>query len=297
MKVLITGASGLLGRAIKRVLDQVADWTIVGLGYNRLDGGLRKVNLCDDSEVIAVIEEFRPDVVIHSAAERRPDHVANHADETKQLNVSASELLAKEVSKYGGFILYISTEYVFDGTSPPYMTTDQPNPLNQYGISKLEGEKAVQINAKRFGILRVPILYGEVERLNESAVTCLFEWLLNTTKTTVVTNYEPRYPTSTHDLAIVCRQIIEHLMRKEDFHGIWHWRGGEMLTKYGMVEVMARLFSLPMDHIVPNSKPPKSDVIRPYDTKLDCSDLEKIGISQRTPFEVGIKECLAPYLK
>ena len=297
MKVLLTGASGLLGRAIKTVLDDVVGWSVLGLGFNRLDGGLRKVNLQSTNEIISIIDEYRPDIVIHSAAERRPDFVANHENETMLLNVRASETLAKEVNKYGGFLLYISTEYVFDGTSAPYLTSAKPNPVNKYGLSKLQGEQVVMQNCQRYGILRVPILYGNVQYLKESAVTCLFEVLLDSSKPGVVSNYEPRYPISTHDIAIVCKQIIEQINKDKSFHGIWHWSGNERLTKYGMVEIMAKIFNLPMSHITASNEPPPSNVIRPYDTKLDCSELEQIGITQRTPFEEGIKDCLMPFLK
>ena len=296
MKVLITGASGLLGRAIKLVFDGVSEWTVQGLAYSHLDGGLKKVDLRNENEIITAINEFRPDVVIHSAAERRPDFVANHEEETVKLNVLSSETLAKEVNKYGGFVLYISTDYVFDGKSAPYSTKDEPNPLNKYGMTKLQGEQAVLNNCTRSGVLRVPMLYGDLKYISESAVTYLFPILQDSSKVTSVSNYEQRYPTSTYDIAIVCRQIIEHYLKNETFSGIWHWRGNDKLTKYGMIKIMSKIFQLPMEHIQPSNEPPNSSVSRPYDCELDCSDLEQIGISQRTSFEENIKTCLIPFL-
>lgn len=171
MKIMLTGASGLLGRAIKKELEQFKSWTVLGLGYSRLDGGLRKVNLMSQQEVSDVIEEFRPDVVIHSAAERRPDYVKNNKADTEMLNVTASETIAKNVNKYGGCVVYISTDYVFDGKSPPYTSASKTNPLNDYGKSKLEGELVTIRECSNHIILRVPILYGDVEYVSESAVT------------------------------------------------------------------------------------------------------------------------------
>ena len=83
----------------------------------------------------------------------------------------ATETIAKQVNMNGGFMLYISTDYVFDGTSAPYKATDIPNPLNLYGKTKLQGEFSTLENCPNSGILRVPILYGEVEYIKESAVT------------------------------------------------------------------------------------------------------------------------------
>ena len=171
MKVLITGASGLLGRAIKSELERNVSWEIIGLGYSRLAGGLKKVNLTNPQELHQVINDFKPDVVVHSAAERRPDVVGTKELETEALNIQATENIAKYTNNIGGFLLYISTDYVFDGTSPPYTVRSQPNPLNKYGKTKLEGELKTTAHCERHAILRVPILYGDIEQVGESAVT------------------------------------------------------------------------------------------------------------------------------
>ncbi|XP_057312375.1 methionine adenosyltransferase 2 subunit beta-like [Hydractinia symbiolongicarpus] len=344
MKVLITGASGLLGRAIKTEFEKVSDWKILGLGFTRLDGGLKKVDLQNDEEVIQLIDEFKPDVLIHSAAERRPDFVANHEKETEQLNVKATETLAKHVNKYGGFMLYISTDYVFDGTSPPYKVSDATNPLNKYGMSKLQGERETLLHCKYSGVLRVPILYGPLKYVDESAVTsnqecgkkvlgtkliskrdcakclekyyivkvkvgfakfhtchviaitrCLLSILRDTSKPATISNYEQRYPTSTVDIAVVCREIIKYRQNHPSFCGIWQWRSDDKLTKYGMVKVMSEVFNLPVSHVTPNNSP-TSGAARPYDCEFDCSELEAIGVSQRTPFREAINACLKPFL-
>lgn len=171
MKIILTGASGLLGRAVKSCLEKEPCYEVISLGFNRCKEDMIKIDLMDDTAVTALLETHKPDIVIHSAAERRPDHVSNHLNETIKLNVNSTELLAKEVDKLGSFLLYISTNYVFDGTKPPYMITDKPNPLNKYGETKLQGEEVVQKFCKNFGILRVPVLYGDVEFVRESAVT------------------------------------------------------------------------------------------------------------------------------
>ena len=192
MKVIITGASGLLGRAIKQQFDRIEGWTVQGWGFNRLEGGLKKVDLRDNESIIGAIDDFQPDVVVHSAAERRPDVVVKHEAETTALNVTASETIAKEMDKRNGFVLYISTDYVFDGTSPPYTTTDTPNPLNKYGVSKLQGERVTTDNCARSGVLRVPVMYGELQFIKESAVLVLFPLLQDTANVVKVSDYEQR---------------------------------------------------------------------------------------------------------
>ena len=171
-RVLVTGASGLLGRAILKEFTRCQDrWEALGLAYSRTKGNLKKLDLRNKDEVARVVEEFRPTIVIHSAAERRPDIVEKNEEETKMLNVTATRNIAEASSKADAFFLYISTDYVFDGSNPPYKPTDKPNPLNKYGQSKLEGENVALEFLPKSGVLRVPILYGPVEYIHESAVT------------------------------------------------------------------------------------------------------------------------------
>ena len=99
-----------------------------------------------------------------------------------KLNVGVTKTLASalinELNSDAGapehFMLYISTDYVFDGSSPPYKPHDEANPLNKYGKSKLAGEEVLKVYNSDVGMVRVPILYGKVESLKESAVTGVF---------------------------------------------------------------------------------------------------------------------------
>lgn len=111
-----------------------------------------------------------------------------------------------------------------------------------------------------------------------------------------VSDYEQRCPTSVNDIAVVCRQIGERCLIKTDFNGIWHWRSGDKMTKYQMVQVMSEVTKVPIDNILADNSP-SPGAKRPYDCEFDCTDLEAVGIGQRTPFKEGISECLAPFMK
>ncbi|XP_065669721.1 methionine adenosyltransferase 2 subunit beta [Hydra vulgaris] len=295
MKVVISGASGLLGRSIYRELINNTNWEVLGLGFTRLGDNLHKVDLCNEEDLKRFIEKEKPDVFIHSAAERRPDFVASNKEHTTQLNITSTKIISKLMNQNGGFVLYISTDYVFDGFNPPYKTTDIPNPLNEYGLSKREGEICILENCTNYGILRVPILYGEVQYLQESAVTGLFELLKDSKTPKKVSNYEQRFPTSTDDVAVVCRQIVEYNRLNNSFHGIWHWSSNEKMTKYKIVEIMALIFNLSMKHIEPDNEP-SVGVSRPYDCELDCSNLIDLGIGKQTDFKENIKKYLEKFV-
>ncbi|XP_064135122.1 methionine adenosyltransferase 2 subunit beta isoform X1 [Loxodonta africana] len=311
-RVLITGATGLLGRAVYKEF-QHNNWHAVGCGFRRARPKFEQVNLLDPDAVHHTLHDFQPHVIVHCAAERRPDVVENQPDAASQLNVEASGNLAKEAAAVGAFLIYISSDYVFDGTNPPYREEDIPNPLNLYGKTKLEGEKAVLENHLGAAVLRIPVLYGDVEKLEESAVTIMFDKVQFSNKSANMDHWQQRFPTHVKDVATVCRQLAEKRMLDPSIKGTFHWSGNEQMTKYEMACAIADAFNLPSSHLRPVStwhpRPsckfrsiititdsPVLGAQRPRNAQLDCSRLETLGIGQRTPFRIGIKESLWPFL-
>ncbi|XP_066948849.1 methionine adenosyltransferase 2 subunit beta-like [Macrobrachium rosenbergii] len=291
-KVLVTGASGLLGRAIMRIFRE-AGWETVGLAYSRVGPGLVKCDLTKPEEVKSLIEKEKPEFIVHAAAERAPDAVENRYDEVCKLNVNASGQLAALAKSVGARMIYVSTDYVFDGTSPPYKSTDPTNPLNKYGITKLEGEKAVVAANPRACILRIPILYGKVETIDESAVTCLLK-LVKSPEEKQVSHYERRYPCLVDDIARILRDLVLQIMKDDSITGIFQWSGKQRLTKYDMAVAMAHAFSL--KHNIKPDPNPVPGAQRPFDAELDRSRLENLGISHHMDFETAIKECLSEWV-
>nr|XP_054369641.1 methionine adenosyltransferase 2 subunit beta isoform X2 [Mirounga angustirostris] len=251
-RVLITGATGLLGRAVYKEFKQ-NNWHAFGCGFRRARPKFEQVNLLDSEAVHHIIHDFQPHVIVHCAAERRPDVVENQPDAASQLNVDASRNLAKEAALIGAFLIYISSDYVFDGTNPPYREEDVPSPLNLYGKTKLEGEKAVLENNLGAAVLRIPVLYGEVEKLEESAVTVMFDKVQFSNKSANMDHWQQRFPTHVKDVATVCRQLAEKRMLDPSIKGTFHWSGNEQMTKYEMACAIADAFNLPSSHLRPTS--------------------------------------------
>ena len=293
-KALITGASGLLGRQLMRQFS--AAWECQGLAFSRPRDGLVKVDLCSREEVEKILDEFKPHVVVHAAAERRPDVVAGQAEKARALNVGATELLAQLCQERGCFLLYISTDYVFDGTSPPYRPDATTNPLNAYGITKRDGEVAVA-KSENAATLRVPVLYGEVEVLAESAVTTLLSAVLASSGTVKLSDYEQRYPTHVQDVAEVCEKICSRQLAEPGCGvGVWHCSGNDRLTKYSMACVLGQELGLPTSHLVP-VREPSQGAPRPYNSQLDCSATRAAFPSSQTPFTTGISSALRSHLQ
>ncbi|XP_069510388.1 methionine adenosyltransferase 2 subunit beta isoform X2 [Ambystoma mexicanum] len=294
-RALITGATGLLGRAVYRKFRD-HDWDVLGCGFSRARPRFEQLNLLDATAVQKTVQDFQPHVIVHCAAERKLDVAENQPEAASELNVVASGNLAKEAANVGAFLIYISSDYVFDGTSPPYFEEDKPNPLNIYGQTKLDGEKAVLQNNKGAAVLRVPALYGEVERLDENPVTVLFDSVQHSHKYTNLDDMQQRFPTHVKDVATVCLQLSERNLMDPSVKGIFHWSGNEQMTKYEIACAMADAFNLPRNHLRPSTDTPVTTILRPLNAKLACSKLESLGIGQHTPFRIGIKESLWPFL-
>ncbi|XP_053317921.1 methionine adenosyltransferase 2 subunit beta isoform X2 [Spea bombifrons] len=294
-RALITGASGLLGRAVYKEFKD-SNWHVLGCGYSRARPRFERLNLLDPTAVRSLIQDFKPHVIIHCAAERRPDIVENQPESASMLNVGASENLAKEAAKIGAFMIYISSDYVFDGRDPPYSEDSIPNPLNTYGKTKLEGERAVLRNNEGAAVLRVPVLYGAVEKIEESAVTIMFDKVQFSNKSANMEHLQQRFPTYVKDVAVVCLQLVEKKLQDPSLRGIFHWSGNEQMTKYEIACAMADAFNLPSSHLRPITDEPVGATLRPMNPRLNCSKLEMMGIGQRTPFRVGIRESLWPFL-
>jgi len=295
-RVLLTGASGLLGRAVYKEFKQNASWEILGLSYSRVSGELQKVDLTKRDQMEAVVAEYKPNIVIHAAAERRPDVVDKQQDATRNLNVIATENICKAAAAVNASVLYISTDYVFDGNDAPYSISASPNPLNYYGVTKLEGEQATMAVSAGNMILRVPILYGDVEYVKESAVTILYEAVKDSSKESQQDDYQRRFPTHVSDIASVIRQLLDKRIEDQSLCGIFHWSGRECFTKYSMCNLIADALGLSSEHFKAVKTPPSGAAKRPYDANLSRDRLEKLVTLEDTPFREGIKQCLQPYL-
>ena len=220
---------------------------------------------------------------------RRPDRVAKDEASASQINVNSCEIIAKAAQSVHAWLLYISTDYVFDGSEPPYKTTDIPNPINDYGKQKLAGEKAVLKVFPNAGILRVPVLYGKVENLQECAISQILDQLLKGSEGKV-SDYELRYPTHVQDVANVCRFIVNDRKEKGSVSGVYHFSGNEMFTKYGQMKVMSEVFNLPIQQITPDKSAPSGPATRPHNCQLDISDLKCLGYEGTcTSFRDGIQ--------
>ena len=296
MRILLTGATGLLGRAVFARLSRRHDITLAGTCFSRSRPPFHRVDLTSPGEVTTLFAEFRPDFVIHAAAERRPDVVDGDPDKARALNVGATARIAEACREQRASLLYISTDYVFDGSAPPYFPDSPENPLNGYGRMKLEGERRIREifgseAAARAFMLRISILYGPVEHLGESAVTELAAKLLQG-KPCAMEHWASRYPLHVDDVAQAIERIVDAWASgRAGPESTFLLSGPETFTKYEMALVMARILGIDAALISPDPSRP-AGAPRPKDCRMDTSLLAAIGYIPQIPFEKGIAAVL-----
>ncbi len=153
MKLLVTGAGGMLGRDVMLAAGN-AGHEVVGFGHPELD-------VCDHAAVVEKVEAERPDVVINCAAWTDVDGAEEAAEATMAVNAEGAGAVAAAAAAAGATVVYVSSDYVFDGAKgSPYVETDQTAPLSVYGRSKLAGEEATAAANKRHFIVRSAGLFG-----------------------------------------------------------------------------------------------------------------------------------------
>ncbi|KIH87942.1 hypothetical protein SPBR_05154 [Sporothrix brasiliensis 5110] len=297
--VLVTGASGLLGRQVVRAFGDDG-WTVTGTAFSRANGTtLRKVDLEDASAVEAVLESVAPSVVVHCAANRFPDKVDKDPQGTKRLNIDASKSLASLCAARNIVLIYISTDYVFPGTKgeAPYEADTTPSPPNLYGESKLDGEKAVlgvysesKDTTGRAVVLRVPVLYGQAEKPSESAVNTLLDTVNKVQApdaSAKMDNWSVRYPTNTEDVARVLKDVAKKYRSADPsttLPPVLQFSSEDRYTKYEICQVLAEVLGVGLDRLEadPTGGNVPGGVQRPYDCHLSTKALQDLGIPVHT---------------
>ena len=157
-KVLVTGSQGMLGRAL---MESLSHREVTSYGVDLRDPDHR-LDITKKDEVSDLINRLRPDVVIHTAAYTDVDGCERDPDRAYRVNSEGTKNLAAACKSSGVFLVYISTDFVFDGKkTAPYTEEDLPKPVNIYGESKLRGENFVKEILSHYLIIRTSWLFGE----------------------------------------------------------------------------------------------------------------------------------------
>lgn len=206
MKVLVTGANGQLGFDVVKRLQLES---IECQGIDRED-----VDITNDTEVKSFVENYSPDVVVHCAAYTAVDKAEEEKELCYRINVLGTRYIAEACKRIDAKMVYISTDYVFDGElDRPYEVTDIPNPINYYGQTKYEGELEVRKILDKYFIVRISWVFGA--HGNNFVKTMLK--LGNERDEISVVSDQIGSPTYTVDLAELLAEMI-----KTEKYGLYH---------------------------------------------------------------------------
>lgn len=228
MKILVTGAKGMLGQDLCPILEDE--------GYEVFETDIENLDITNFEQVNDVLSEIKPSVVIHCAAYTNVDKAEEDIETAKLINVIGTENIAKASANINATMIYISTDYVFDGSKEePYLPTDKANPLNNYGLTKFEGEEAVRKNCPKHYITRTSWLYGIHGRnFVETMIS------LKDKEELKVVDDQIGCPTWTVELA---NGIVELLDDKADF-GTYHICGSGKTSWYDFAKEIFELEGL-----------------------------------------------------
>lgn len=236
MRIAITGASGLLGRALIECIDPKHE-IVAGIHTHELpaNSGIVscRLDLTDADSIRRFVDQCQADVIIHAAAVTDVDLCEQEPGTAQIINAEATELLADVVRSASMRLVYISTDYVFDGLAGPYSESDVTNPINAYGRTKLEGELAVLTLKEHGAIIRSASFLGHggpgrstfVEKMLESLrssppLRAPFDQVSNVTAVDL--------------LAQGIMRIVESAVS-----GVWHIAHPQLISRYDLALLLA----------------------------------------------------------
>jgi dTDP-4-dehydrorhamnose reductase len=241
-KLLVTGASGLLGSKIVEIAKN--DYTVIPLHKTKpLHSNSLELDITSTAEVLNLFHKLKPYAVIHAASETNVDKCETQEEHAWKINVEGTRNVAA-ACKAGTKLIYISTDYVFDGKKGNYTEDDTPNPINYYAVTKLEGEKQVVQNCKNFAILRTSVLYGW-HPFKQNFATWVITQLEQNKEITVVEDHY-NTPTLADNLAEMAIEAIQ-----KDLQGVYHACGSERIGRYEFARQIAKAFGLNQNPIRP----------------------------------------------
>lgn len=237
MKILITGANGLLGQKITELLlNEGVNFVATGRSSS---GGMLKMDITSPAETQEVIEKERPDIIINTAAMTQVDECETQREACFAGNVRGVENVVSAAKSVNAHLIHLSTDFVFDGKHGPLDESAIPHPVNYYGECKLEGEKIIQNSHFSWSILRTVLVYGVAPNMSRSNIVLWVKRSLEDKKPIKVVNDQWRTPTLAEDLATGC-----WLAAKKQAKGIYHISGNEMLTPFQIAMRTADFFKL-----------------------------------------------------
>ena len=277
MKVLVTGVKGQLGYDVVNEQEK--------RGHMAVGTDVEEMDITDAGKVETVLKKEKPDAVIHCAAYTAVDAAEDNEDLCRKINAEGTENIAKACQDLNCKMLYVSTDYVFDGEGErPWEPDDEREPLNVYGITKYEGELAVEKYVEKFFIVRIAWVFGKNGKN-------FIKTMLNLGKThdeVKVVDDQIGSPTYTFDLARLLVDMIE-----TDKYGRYHATNEGLCSWYDFAKEIFKQAGMNIKVSPVTSEEFAAKAKRPHNSRMSKEKLSENGFERLPKWQ----DALARYLE
>jgi len=283
MKFLVTGSAGLVGSQVVQDLAKSEHQIYSCYSHSKPNNGIPvQLDLVNNNNIIQIIENIKPDVIIHLAAMTNVDLCEKEKELALKINAKDTETLAKQAARHGSFFVYVSTDYVFDGEKGMKKESDMPSPIDYYGYSKYQGELAVQDMASSWCIARTSTPFG-MHPTRKSFPIFVAENLGAKKEISVVTD---QYTSPTY-VPNLSQMLIEISTRQ--IVGAIHLAGATRISRYDMAILVAEKVGLEKSLLKPTTINDMNWIAkRPRDSSLDVSKAAQILKEKPLTVEEGL---------
>jgi len=274
MKILIIGANGMLGSDLKEVLKS----------HELILTGSKDLDITDQNKVYQFISEKSPDIVINAAAYTAVDNCETHYNDAYAVNALGPKYLAIACKNNNIPLIHISTDYVFEGNKKsPLVEEDKLGPRTVYGKTKLEGEKFIQENCKKYFIIRTAWLFG----INGKNFVQTMLNLSKNQKEIRVVNDQIGSPTSSYDLAKSIKELLN-----SDKYGIYHLTNKGECSWYEFAKKIFELSKIDIKVIPVSTEEYPRPAPRPHYSALNNQKWINSGFTPMRNYEDALNEYL-----
>ena len=277
MKILVTGYSGQLGYDV--VLEgKKRGFEIIGVGHKELD-------ITQEEQVKSYVHNVEPDAIIHCAAYTAVDNAEDDKEACLDVNVNGTKYLAAAAKSVDAKFIYISTDYVFEGTgTEPFTEEDAANPVGYYGLTKYEGEKAVQSLLDKYFIVRISWVFG----INGNNFIKTMLRLAETRDELNVVGDQYGSPTYTFDLTKLLLDMV-----KTEKYGVYHASNEGFTTWADFAKEIFQVAGkkVKVNSITTEQYPTKA--VRPKNSRMSKDKLEKNGFTRLPAWQDALTRYIA----
>ncbi|MBP9694920.1 MAG: dTDP-4-dehydrorhamnose reductase [Candidatus Magasanikbacteria bacterium] len=279
MKILITGAEGQLGTALRHLYNDTGA-EVFAMGKNDLDVTSR-------DQVFEKIKSLCPDIIINCAGFHLVEDAENNVDAAFQGNAFAAGWIAQAAESVSAKMVHVSTDYVFEGTkSEGYSEFDLPKPLNVHGASKLAGEHLVAMKCSRHYILRTSWVFGDAISAKKKNFVLRMIDKAKVGESIRVVDDQFGSPTYAKDLALVIQEVIQ----KEIPYGLYHATNSGFCSWYDFTKKIFEFTGMKVEVVPIKTDSSGSNVKRPKHSILLNNRLTEAGINKFRSWKDALSE-------